>query len=413
MRIRFKAVLPIVVLIIALVIARQLIVNKPEAGRQAPTAATLSVEATRVAPVSFDVVVTAEGTVRPRTQSTLIPEVSGRIIDVSPDFREGGFFEKGAVLLRIEPRDYELALDTAEAQVAQAKATLEQELALAEVVKNDWKQLGKEAPDLGLRKPQIAAAEAALLSARSQLERARVDLERTRIRAPYAGRVLEQNVDIGQFVSVGTELARIYAVDYVEIPLPLSNRQMEFVDLPERFRDDADTDRPTGPPVTIEADIGRTTFRWQGRLVRVEGAIDTQSRQLFVVAQVDDPYARGPAGRPPLRIGQFVRARIQGQTLEDVIVIPRAALREGNHVLIVDEQSRLQRRSVTVAWNDETRVVVTEGLHEGDVVTLTSLSIAADGTPVQATIDGVSPTRSGVSAEARDAGTAAGGPSSR
>ena len=99
--------------------------------------------------------------------------------------------------------------------------------------------------------------------------------------------------------------------------------------------------------------------------------------------------------------------------MKDVIVIPRAALREGNHVLIVDEQSRLQRRRVTVAWNDETRVVVTEGLHEGDVVTLTSLSIAADGTPVQATIDGVSPTRSGVSAEARDAGTAARGPSSR
>jgi RND family efflux transporter MFP subunit len=314
--------------------------------------------------------------------------VSGRIIEVSPDFRQGGFFEKGEVLVTIEPRDYELALATAEAQVAQAQAALEQELALAEVVKNDWKELGKEAPALGLRKPQIAAAEAALLSAQAQLERARVDLERTRIRAPYAGRVLEQAADIGQFVSVGTVLAQIYAVDYVEIPLPLGNRQLEYVQLPERFRDDADTARGAGPAVTIEADIGRTTYQWQGQIVRVEGAIDTQSRQLFVVAQVDDPYARGPQGRPPLRIGQFVRARIQGRTLDDVIVLPRAALREGSQVLVVDEESHLQRKTVKVAWSDDERVVVSEGLDTGDVVTLTSLSIAASGTLVRATIDG-------------------------
>jgi RND family efflux transporter MFP subunit len=388
MRVRLKAVLPIVVLAIALLIARHLIVNKPEPGRQAPAEIALSVDATRVTPESFDVVVTAEGTVQPRTESTLIPEVSGRIIEVSPDFREGGFFEKGEVLVRIEPRDYELALATAEAQVAQAKAALEQELALAEVVKNDWKELGKEAPALGLRKPQIAAAEAALLSAQAQLERARVDLDRTRIRAPYAGRVLEQAADIGQFVSVGTILAQIYAVDYVEIPLPLSNRQLEYVQLPERFRDDAATAGGIGPAVTIEADIGRTTYQWEGQIVRVEGAIDTQSRQLFVVAQVDDPYARGPQGRPPLRIGQFVRARIQGRTLDDVFVLPRAALREGSQVLVVDEESHLQRKTVKVAWSDDERVVVSEGLDTGDVVTLTSLSIAASGTLVRATIDG-------------------------
>ncbi len=86
---------------------------------------------------------------------------------------------------------------------------MEQELALAEVVKHDWESLGKQAPDLGLRKPQIAAARAALQSAEAQLERAQVDLQRTVIRAPYAGRILEQNVDIGQFVSVGTTLAKI------------------------------------------------------------------------------------------------------------------------------------------------------------------------------------------------------------
>jgi len=409
MRTRLKAILPVLVLAIAVAISWALLTNKPGAERQPPPPAALSVDATRVSRGSFDVVIIADGTVSPRTESTLIPEVAGRIIEISPEFREGGFFEEGDVLLQIEPRDYQLALATSEAQVAQARAALEQELALAEVVKNDWQQLGKQAPDLGLRKPQIAAAEAALQSAKAQLERARVDLERTSIRAPYAGRVLEQNADVGQFVSVGTVLARIYAVDYVEIRLPLSNRQLEYIDLPERFRDDAGDTVPTGPPVIVEADIGSTTYQWQGRLVRVEGAIDTRSRELFVVAQVDDPYARGPAGRPPLRIGQFVRASIRGRTLENVFVLPRAALREGSELLIVDKDSKLERRTVAVLWSDADHVVIRDGLDEGEVVTLTSLSIAAGGTPVLATIDGVPPTgataaSSGPGSSARDDG---------
>ena len=392
-----KMFLPVIVLAAAVAVGRAMIVNKPDAPRQRPEQPVLNVEATRVQRDSFDVIVTTEGTVRPRTESTLIPEVAGRIIEISGDFREGGFFEEGDVLLRIAPRDYELALATARAQVAEAKAALEQELALAEVVKNDWEQLGKTAPDLGLRKPQIAAAEAALLSARSQLERATVDLERTVIRAPYAGRVLEQNADVGQFVSVGSTLARIYAIDYVEIRLPLSTRELEFVELPERFRNDDEMTRPVETPVVIEADIGRDTYRWDGRIVRVGGAIDTQSRQLFVVAQVDDPQARGPRGRPPLRIGQFVRAKIRGRTLGDVVVLPREAVREGGEVLIVDADDRLQRRPVSIAWRDSDVAVITEGLDEGDVVTLTSLSTAASGSRVLATIDGVKPVRNAAS----------------
>lgn len=392
-RSKLKFALPVIVLVAAIAAGRAIIANKPEASRQRPPSAVLNVDATRVKRGRFDVVIISEGTVEPRTESTLIPEVSGRVIEISADFREGGYFEQGDVLLRIEPRDYELALATAEAQVAEASAALEQELALAEVVKNDWKQLGKTAPDLGLRKPQIAAAEAALLSARSQLERATVDLRRTVIRAPYAGRVLEQSVDVGQFVSVGSTLARIYAIDYVEIRLPLSTRELEFVDLPERFRDDDEATPGIETPVLVEADIGRNTYSWEGRIVRVGGAIDTQSRQLFVVAQVDDPYARGPQGRPPLRIGQFVRAKIQGRPLGDVFVLPREALREGGEVLIVDNESRLQRQPVSVVWSDGETAVISDGLAEGDVVTLTSLSIAASGSEVLATIDGVAPLR--------------------
>ena len=385
---KLKFLLPVGVVLVALVAGRVIISSKPQAERAAPPVVPLSVEATRLVSTDYQVIVTADGTVRPRTSSTLIPQVPGRVIEVSPSFREGGFFERGDVLMRIEPRDFELALSSAEAQVAQASAAMEQELALAEVVKHDWESLGKQAPDLGLRKPQIAAARASLQSAEAQLERAQVDLQRTVIRAPYAGRILEQNVDIGQFVSVGTTLAKIYAVDYVEIRLPLSNRQLEYVRLPERFRNDGNVTSQDGPAVTIEALVGRTTYTWEGRIVRAEGTIDTQSRQLYVVAQVDAPYARGPEGRPPLRIGQFVQARIHGSLLKNVIVIPRSALREGGEVLLVDEDSVLRRRAVSVLWSDETQVVLGDSLAPGEILALTPLSISADGSPVTATVDG-------------------------
>jgi RND family efflux transporter MFP subunit len=349
-----------------------------------------------VVPIEYQVVVRSEGTVQPRTSSTLIPQVSGIVRSISPSFREGGFFEKGQVLVTLDSRDYELAMASSEAQVAQAESALQQELAQAEVVKNDWKLLGKEAPKLGLRQPQINAARAALASARAQLERARTDLDRTRIRAPYPGQMLEKNVDVGQFVSPGTVLAQIYATDYVEIRLPLSTSQLEFVDLPDRFRGDQATVESGGPwpSVTILGDIGRKTWRWEGKIVRAEGAIDTRSRQLFVVAQVNDPYGRKSDGRPPLRIGQFVRAEIQGSRIPDAIVLPRSALREGSEVLVVDGDSRLQRRQVDVAWADDDQTVIIDGLQAGEIVSVTPLAAAASGARVQAIVDGVPPERS-------------------
>ena len=405
----FKFGVPVAVVIVAIIGGKVIITNKPEAPQFQPPVVPVAVEATRIAPVDYRVVVRTEGTVEPRTQSTLIPQVSGQILSISPSFREGGLFEKGEVLVTVDPRDYELALASAEAQVAQAESALEQELAQAEVVKNDWKMLGKEAPELGLRKPQIAAARAAVLSAKAQLERARTDLERTRIRAPYEGQVLEQNVDVGQFVSQGIVLGRVYATDYVELRLPLSSRQLEFVDLPEPYRGEGAT-APDEPPVTLVAELGRDRWSWQGRIVRAEGAIDTRSRQLFVIAQVDDPYARQEDGRPPLRIGQFVRAEIEGTTLQGAFVLPRGALREGNEVLVVDGDSRLQRRSVAVAWTDQDSAVITQGLSAGDVVNVTPLAVASSGTLVAATIDGVAPEPARRGPAERQA--AAGGPES-
>ncbi len=392
-----RAVLPIVVLAGAIGIAVLAIANRPTPERRPAPQAVTAVEAVRLVREDFAVTVRTRGTVRPRTESTLIPEVSGRIVSVSRNFRAGGFFEPGEILVQIDPRNYQVAVTVAEAQLAEAERSLEEESARAQQALRDWERLGAGgAPsDLVLRKPQLAAARAALASAQAQLRQARLDLERTRIRAPYAGRVLEQQADMGQYVSPGTSLARVYAVDYVEIRLPLTDEQLAFVKIPELYRGDAAKGSLTGPSVVLRASIGGVEYRWRGRIVRAEGSIDVQTRQHFVVAQVDDPYGRRASGQPPLKVGQFVEAEIEGNVLKDVFVLPRAAQREGAHVLIVDVEQRLQRRAVDVIWSDTENVVVRDGLKEGELLCVTPVSYAVSGAPVSVSILNPKPSRVG------------------
>lgn len=362
--------------------------------------AVLQVEGVTLERTEFPVVVRTRGTVRPRTESTLVAEVSGRIFEVSPSFREGGFFEQGDILLQLEPADYETAVVMAESDLAQAHATLLEEEARATQAEENWRRLGRagEPGPLVLREPQMAEARARLASAGAQLERAQRDLERTKVRAPYAGRVLDKEVDLGQFVGSGTTLARVFAVDYVEVRLPLSNEQAGFVRLPEEFRDDggppsAAEAGPPGPRVRLRGRVGDREAGWDGHIVRVESAIDAATRQLFVVAQVDDPYARRDDGTPPLKINMFVEAEIEGRVLEDVMVVPRRAVRAGDEVIVIRDGRRIYRQDVRPLWRDRDFVVVPAneergGLPEGTVLCVTPIAYPSNGAPVAATIDG-------------------------
>ncbi|MEM9384334.1 MAG: efflux RND transporter periplasmic adaptor subunit [Pseudomonadota bacterium] len=402
-----KAGLAVGVLVVGFLLSKAMIAGRPEPQRFTPPASVVSVDATRLVPTEYAIELLSDGTVSPRTATTLIPEVAGRIEEVAEQFRAGAFFEAGDVLVRIDERNFTLAVTSAEAAVAQAQAALELELAEAEVVAGDWKALGREAPPLGLREPQIAAARADLASARAQLERARVDLERTVLRAPYAGRVLSISADIGQFVAVGTTLAELYSVERAEVRLPLSSRQLAYVDLPGSYRDDDEGSAPS-PKVELTGKLGDRTYGWPARVVRSDGAIDSASRRLFVIAEVIDPYARlANEGRPPLRVGQFVEARIEGRTLSGVFVLPRQALRGANELLTITSESTLERRQVHVAWLTDDQVVIDEGLSTGDVVVTTPLAVVADGTLVRATVDGVAPARRGGGAAAGTAVDAA------
>ena len=395
-----KILLPLLVLGATGWLTWWLIATKPEPPQRKKPPVFTRVEATRLTPGRYDVVLETRGVVRPRTETTLIPEVSGRIVEVGPNFREGSFFEEGELLLKIDPLNYETAIVIAESNVAQANTALEEERVRSDQALENWKRLGKQGDpgELVLRKPQLAEMEARLAAATAELERARRDLERTEIRAPYAGRILEQSADVGQFVSNGTQLARIYAIDYVEVRLPLTNRQLAFVDLPELYRGNINETLVEGgkeaPEVLLQADIGGEKSSWKGRLIRVEGAIDERTRQLFVVAQVDNPYEWKDDGTPPLKIGLFTDAYVEGRTLEDVFVLPRSAVRAGEEVVIIAKENKIFRRAIDPVWSDREHIVVPAGdggLEAGEIVCLTPLAFPADGARVLPTIDGEAP----------------------
>jgi len=374
---------PLVVLAVSAGICYWIFWSEPPP-RKFPQQETLpEVSVYSLEPVDYQVWLQSQGTVQARTESSLISEVRGKVVNVAPAFRTGEFFEKGETLLEIDKRDYETAVITAEATLARARLALAEEEANAAQARTDWGRLnpGIEPPELVSREPQLAQARADVASAEARVENARLNLERTTITAPYAGRILEKRVDIGQFVNSGSALAEIYAVDYAEIRLPLSEREIGFIDVPELYRDDSSLARSM-PKVALTTTIGNETLEWSGRIVRAEGAFDVQSRQLFFVAQVDDPYRKQGDGRPPLKVGSFVQAKIEGKVLENVIVIPRDLYRKNEYVVVIEEDGTLRRKSIEIEWSDEESLVVSSGLNPGDRVCLTHLSFPSEGMKV-------------------------------
>ena len=373
-----RIVLPILVVSGAAGIAYVMYLNRPPVETRVPVVEPPSVRIQRVTFESVALTVSSQGSVQPRTSSQLVPEISGPVIEVAPSFAVGGFFEAGDVLLKIDPYDYQQAVITGRAQLAEAQLRVAQEEAEAEVARREWQELGRgDASALTLRQPQVDEARAAVASAEAALDRAARDLERAEIKAPYAGRVQSKDVDIGQFVNKGTAVARIYAVDSAEIRLPLPDEELAYLNVQMSYRNG---DRQSGPPVTISSAFGGREHTWQGRIVRTESEIDSVSRMVHVVAEVRDPYAAsGDPSRPPLASGMFVEADIQGRTVDDVVILPWSALRGRDQVLVVDDNNQLRFRPVEILRSTSEEVLVSGGLAEGEAVCISALDTVTDG----------------------------------
>ena len=385
-----KWIMPVLFLGICIAVAAIMMATKPEPPRRSPPPSLSTVDATALKRQSFQVIIPSQGIVQARTRSTLVPEVSGEIIWISDSFRPGGFFQSGEELVKIDPRDYDTALVVAKATLAQRTSAYEIEKAQHGQAKVNWKRLGngEDASPLALREPQLAEAKALMKSAEASVERAQRDLNRTIIKAPFEGRILNKSVDIGQSVSPGTMLAEVFATDYVEIRLPLRNEHLDFIQLPEAFRNEVGEKKQPAPEVRLKGEYGSREVIWNGKIVRAQGAYDARSRELFVIAQVDDPYRKTDEEHPPLKINQFVQAQILGNRLEDVFVLPRSALMINNEVIVIDKENRIFRKSVKVIWKQGEEIIVQNGLEEGELLCLTPLLFAADGAKVQPVIDG-------------------------
>lgn len=377
-----KIFLPLAIILFGALIMVLLVKAYPDAEQLPPQAYQPLVSYQLAEKMDTRITIHSQGTVMPRTESNIISQVAGQIVYTSNRFASGGFFEKGEVMLRIDPSDYKLAKTVAELQVAQAELRLAREEEEAKLAQDEWSSIGAgQASDLVLRKPQLSEAKAGLGAAQAGLEMADLNLKRTEIKAPYNCIVRRKMADVGQVVSMGFAIANIYAIDFVEIRLPLPDADIAFVDIPFQFKG---MQKEGSPDVLLSAVFAGEELSWQGSLIRLEGEIDARSRMVNGVARVENPYGKGLAGNyQPLAVGMFVTARIEGKLLQNVYVIDRAALRDNNKLWIIDDAQKLYLRDVNVIRLESEKVIIGSGINEGEKICLTALDAMVDGMEVK------------------------------
>lgn len=323
-------------------------------------------------PIDYVIPINSEGMVSPKTRIASSAEVSGRIIEVSSEFVNGGTFEEGHVLLRIDPKDYELAITKAKANVSAQLAQLDLEQAKSDLARDDWQKYGKKGTPsaLNLNLPQVASAKAALAGAKADLLLAQRNLEKTTIIAPFDGVILSKNVDIGQFVTVGTVLSTMASTEVAEIRVPLSDQQLNSGGLYGTFSDIQVTIKSAEAPEN----------QWIGKVSKIEAQRDAQTLMNFVVVAVDQPFAQQDV---PLRFNTFVDVEFAGQTLKGVFPVSRHLMTLDQKIHVLDDESKLQIHEVSIGHSDDDLLYLTGGLRETDRVITTQLAGMRAGTSLR------------------------------
>jgi len=362
-----------VLIVIGFIVAASVIIqmNKKPEEKKKPFN-TLAVMADYAVQDDVRLKVTAQGEARPRTEIDLVPEVGGKIVYVSPNFIDGGIIRKGETLIRIEDADYQVALVRAQSGIAQAEQILIREQAEGEIARRDYEELGRGEPTaLALRKPQQAQAQASLQLAQAELEAAKLQLTRTEVKAPFSGRVTSKSSDLGQYVSPGRTLGRIFSSDVIEVRLPLTDNDLSKMDLPIAY---VAKDRASAPDVKLSAVIAGKVQYWDAKIMRTNSTYDTQTRALSAIAEVFDPYGKGKSQNGmPIAPGLFVDAEIAGKLYEDVIVLPRDGLRPEDEIYIVDDKGKVEIRKATVLDSDANRALLLDGVDVGELVVLSPM----------------------------------------
>tara|TARA_B100000927_G_scaffold3505_1_gene2806 strand:+ start:1546 stop:2724 length:1179 start_codon:yes stop_codon:yes gene_type:complete len=364
---------PILVILIGSFFAFLISVSSPKPKK--------GIELPKPTPVFYEVVtkknitlkIFTNGEVKPLNEINLISQVSGQIVEAADEFVEGGIIKAGSPLVWIDNRDYKLAVISAESRVAQASKLLEREIAESELAKNDWEELGiGEASPLTLRIPQLKEAEAAEKAALADLEKAKLNLERTIVKLPFQGIIREKRTGVGQFVGAGSILATAFSTEEVLIALPLTDTELSYLGLPLAYEEE----KPfTGPKVKFLSSVSNKTFEWEGRIVRTAGSIDPPTRLVYVYAEVINPYQQSP----PLAIGMFVDAIIDGKTIKDGFLVPNSAINNNSNIYAIDKNDNLEIREIEVLGTENDYVIIKGEINEGERVVVSPLNNAKIG----------------------------------
>lgn len=320
------------------------------------------------------------GVVEPAREATLSPQLSGRIVYLSPSLVVGGRVKEGEVLLRIDKRDYEIAVRQQRAQVQQREVELELEKAYGKVAKQEWELMGSAKADgrLASREPQREAAEVGVDAARSMLERSKLDLGRTVIKAPFNATVRAESVEEGEIASPGQVVATLVGTDALWVRVSVPVEHLGLISVPGQAAG-------PGAPARVVQRLGdRAMVERTGRVIRLINELDPESRTAQVLVEVENPLDPQP-GELPLLPGAFVEVELEGQALPHVIAVPRVAVFEGRSAWVVDPEQRLRKRTLRIGWGDAEQVYVTAGLAEGDRVVIKPPALALEGMEVRST----------------------------
>lgn len=373
-----RVILPIAVLVAGGYAYSKLSVEQEEAKTPPVEKEVLRSKVLELRIGDYAVVIEANGMVQAHNEITLSAQVSGEIIRVSAGFEVGSYFSEGDVLVELDARDYENAVAVAEAERLGAEAAMKLATTEHDRIFELYNNNTSNEVELNQAVAARTQAVAAFHSADAQLSQAKRDLERTTIRAPFAGRVREKAIGLGQSVGPGTSLGVVFAVDFAEVHLPIAARELRLLDLPE-MEDD--------PPVEVklrDAISKDSETIWIGKIVRTAGALDADSLELFAIARIDDPFGL-KSGRPPMRIGQPVVGSIAGKVLTHVVAIPRGAVRQLDQVVLVDKtEMTLMPKTIVPVWSDDQHVIVRDPLiQDGTLLATTHLVYAPSGAKIE------------------------------
>ena len=383
-----KSPRPIIRIILSLIIlgagigtASYLKNSSPRTQKRPPVKLSPTVQIQKVTPSSYQVVVTAMGTVIPAREVVLKSRVSGEIVEIHPEFTEGGFLKKDTRIIQIDPQDYELALARKRSAVTDAEYALKLELGHQAVAKREWELLNQDKPaqdmekELALRQPHLDKVRADLAAAQAELEGAMLDLERTHILSPFNAMVRSKSVDLGSQVTLQEPLAELVGTDAYRIQASLPVDRLEWIDVPIKVGD-------VGSKARIIYGQGHEC---SGKVIRLMGDLATEGRMARILVEVADPLGMNSTNkdRTPLLIGEYVRVKILGRKLDGVFQIPRTALKDDSNIWIAKENQILEIRKVRPVWRDAEVVLLQDGLKPGEQLIISDLPAPVEGMTVR------------------------------